>query len=127
MGSPLGAGFTQDEFGVIRLDPSKYICEMVSKYDLDQAVTSPVPMPAGCKTYMPDDGDEDLQRTQLFQQMTGSILYASLLRPDIMYHASQLSKVMSRLSAEHMALARNVIQYLHDTMQETLSWCRRIH
>ena len=118
----LGAGITQDEFGVIRLDPSKYIREMVSKYDLDQAVTSPVPMPAGCKTYMPDDDDYDLERTQLFQQMTGSILYASLLRPDIMYHASQLSKVMSWPSAEHMALARNVIQYLHGTMEETITY-----
>ena len=42
----LGAGITQDEFGIIRLDPSKYIREMVSRYDLDQAVTSTVPMPA---------------------------------------------------------------------------------
>ena len=78
---------------------------MVSKYDLDQAVTSTVPMPAGCKTYMPDDDDYDLERTQFFQQMTSSILYASLLRPDIMYHASQLSKVMSRPCAEHLAFS----------------------
>ena len=35
---------------------------------------------------------------------------------------SQLSKVMSRPSAEHMALARNVIQYLHGTMDETITY-----
>jgi hypothetical protein len=118
----LGAGIIQDANGAIHLDPSKYIRETVSKYDLDRAVTAPVPMPAGCKVYMPEDEDSDPQRTQLFQQMVGSILYASLLRPDIMYHASQLSKVMSRPSAEHMALARNVIQYLHGSMDEKLTF-----
>ena len=119
----LGAGIHQDESGAIRLDPSKYIREVVGKYDLDRAVTAPVPLPAGCRVYMPDEDEEpDAMRTQLYQQMVGSILYASLLRPDIMYHASQLSKVMSRPTAEHMAMARNVIQYLHGTMEAMITF-----
>jgi hypothetical protein len=41
------------------------------------------------------------EQTNLYQQMAGSVMYASLLRPDLMYYASQLGKVMSRPSLEH--------------------------
>jgi hypothetical protein len=47
----------------------------------------------------------DAEATNPYQQMTGSIMYCSLLRPDLMYYASQLSKVMSRPKAAHMGLA----------------------
>ena len=65
----LGCGIIQDESGVIHLDPSKYIREMLAKYDMDKSVCSPLPMPAGTIVYMPDDEEKgDEQRTNLFQQ-----------------------------------------------------------
>ena len=58
---------------------------------MPDAVTSPLPMPAGTQIYMPreDESDTilDAEATNLYQQMTGSIMYSSLLRPDLMYYA----------------------------------------
>jgi len=74
----LGAGIVQDDSSAINLDSSKF----VAKYDMDRAVCSPLSMPAGAVVYMPaDDNDVDDKRTNLFQQITGSILYCSLLLP----------------------------------------------
>ncbi len=106
----LGCGITQDlETGKIQIDPSKYIRETITKYDMTEAVTSPLPIPAGTKIYMSREDKTDIldaKVTNLYQQMTGSIMYCSLLRPDLMYYASQLSKVMSRPTAEDMGLTR---------------------
>ena len=55
-----------------------------------------------------DDPECNKEQTNLYQQMAGSVMYASLLRPDLMYYASQLSKVMSEPSLEHLRLARLV-------------------
>ena len=122
----LGCGITQDlETGKIQLDPSKYIREMIAKYDMTNAVTSPLPMPAGTKVYMPQEDETDIlddAATNLYQQITGSIMYCSLLRPDLMYYTSQLSKVMSRPTAAHMGLARKVLQYLHGTYDDVITY-----
>ena len=92
---------------------------------MTEAVTSPLPMPAGTKIYMPREDETDIldaEAMNLYQQMTGSIMYCSLLRPDLMYYASQLSKVMSRPTAAHMGLARKVLQYLHDTYDNVITY-----
>jgi len=119
----LGCGIIQDESGAIHLDPSKYIREMLAKYDMDKSVCSPLPMPAGTIVYMPDDEEKgDEQRTNLFQQITGSILYCSLMRPELQFYAAQLCKVMSRPTEEHMGLARQVLMYLKGTLNDTLTF-----
>ena len=76
----LGAGIVQDDSSAIHLGSSKYVREMLAKYNMDHAVYPPLPMPAGTIVYIPaDDNDVDVL-TNLFQQITRSILYCSLLR-----------------------------------------------
>jgi len=41
----------------------------------------------GTKTYLPDEDDDqilDAERINLYQQMTGCIMYCSLVRPELM-------------------------------------------
>jgi len=64
----------------------------------------------------------DAEATNLYQRMTGSILHCSLLRPDLMYYASQLRKVMSRPIAAHMGLTRKVLQYPHGTCDNVITY-----
>jgi len=65
----LGAGIVQDDSGDIHLDSSKYVRKMLAKYDMDRAVCSPLPMPAGTIVYMPaDDDDVDDTRTTYFNR-----------------------------------------------------------
>jgi len=73
---------------------------------------------------MPQANDPECNKkqTNLYQQMAGSVMYASLLRPDLMYYASQLGKVMSKPSLEHLRLARIVIQYCNATAEEVITY-----
>ena len=58
--------------GVIKLDPGKYLREIVAKYDM----TDTIPLPAGRKIYMNEEwnGDENLRN--LYQQIAGSLSIA---------------------------------------------------
>ena len=120
----LGAGIIQHESGAISLDPSKYLREVASSYDMSKSIHTKLPMAPGSKLYMPqaDDPECSKEQTNLYQQMAGSVMYASLLRPDLMYYASQLGKVMSRPSLEHLRLARMVIQYCNATAEEVITY-----
>ena len=121
----LGCGITQHADGSIDLDPSKYIREVIAKFDMEQAVPSPLPMSSGSRLYMPIDSDPyklDATVTNLYQQITGSIMYASLLKPELMFYASQLGKVMSCPTEEHLMLARKVLQYLIHSVADTITY-----
>jgi hypothetical protein len=115
----LGAGIKQNSDGSIEIDPSKYLREVISKYDMDRAITSPLPMPAGTKLYMDHGTPLNDEEINFFQQMTGSIMYASLLRPELCYYASQLGKVMSAPTDSHMMFARKVLQFIAGTLEDT--------
>lgn len=120
----LGAAIIQEPSGIVKLDPSKYQREIVAKYDMSKAMHAKLPLPPGAKLYMPSsEGDRcDKELTNLYQQMAGSIMYASLLRPDLMYYASQLGKVMSCPTNEHLGLARQVLQYLNANADDVMTF-----
>jgi hypothetical protein len=53
--------YSDDELtGVIKLDASKYLREVIAKFDMVGAHPSPIPAPAGMKIYANEswDGDE---------------------------------------------------------------------
>ena len=118
----LGAAIIQEPSGIIKLDPSKYQREIVAKYDMSRALHVKLPLPPGTKLYMPSSEGERCEKdlTNLYQQMAGSIMYASLLRPDLMYYASQLGKVMSCPTHEHIGMARQVLQYLNANAEDVM-------
>jgi len=118
-----GCGIIQDESGAIHLDSSKYVREMLVKYDVDRAVCSPLPMPERTIVCMPDDDDEsDDQHTNLFQQISGWNFSRSLLRPELQFYAAHFCKVVSRPTEEHMGLARQVLMYLKGTVHDKLTF-----
>ena len=120
----LGAGIIPHETGAISLDPSKYLREVASSYDMSKSIHTQLPLPPGSKLYMPqvDDPECSKEQTNLYQQMAWSVVYASLQRPDLMYFASQLGKVTSKPSLEHLRLARLVIQYCLSTAEEVIKY-----
>ena len=98
--------------GVIKLDPGKYLREIVAKYDMTDIHSSPIPLPAGRKIYMNEEwnGDENLRN--LYQQIAGSLDYAAQLRPELMCSVSQLSRMMSCLTQENLSLIKYIIRSL---------------
>jgi len=49
--------------GIIKFDLGKYLREIVAKYNMTDIHSSPIPLPAGKKSYMDEDwnGDENLR------------------------------------------------------------------
>ena len=88
---------------------------------MEDAVTSPLPMPAGTKLYMDQGEPLNDEGINLYQQMTGTVMYASLIRTELCYYASQLGKVMSAPTAPHMMLARKVFQYIAGSVNEKIT------
>jgi len=82
------------ETGVIKLDASKYLREVISKFDM---VGSPISYTssAGMKIYANESWDGDEKFRNLYQQYCGCINYAALTRPELSYYASQICRVMS--------------------------------
>jgi len=74
--------------GVIKLDPGKYLREIVAKYDMIDIHSSPIPLPAGKKIHMNEEwnGDENLRN--LYQQIAGSLNFEAQLRPELMFSVS---------------------------------------
>jgi len=64
------------------------------------------------------NGDEDLRN--LYQQISGSLNYAALLRPELMFSVSQLSRVTSCPTQEN--LARQVIKYIIGTLDLKITY-----
>jgi len=99
---------------VIKLDPGKYLLEIVAKYDMTDIHSSPIPLPAGRKMYMDKEWNGDKNLRNLYQQIAGSLNYAAQLRPELMFsvQVSQLSRVTSCPTQENLSLARQVIKYI---------------
>ena len=76
----LGCEIERDaESGIISIDASKYLREVISKFDMIGAHPSPLPAPAGIKIYMNETWNEDEKFRNLYQQYCGCINYAALL------------------------------------------------
>jgi len=108
---------------VIKLDPGKYLREIVAKYDMTDIHSSPIPMPAGKKVYMNEEWSNDENLRNLYQQIAGSLNYAAQLRPELMFSVSQLSRVMSCPTQENLALARQVIKYIIGSLDLKITYC----
>ena len=73
----LGCAIEWDpETGVIRLDASKYLRELIAKFDMVGVHPSPIPSPAGMKIYENWDGDEK------FRNISAILRVHQLCRPD---------------------------------------------
>jgi hypothetical protein len=80
--------------GVIMLDASKYLREVIAQFDMVGAHPSPIPAPAGMKIYANESWDGDEKFRNLYQQYCGCINYAALIRPELSYYASQICRAL---------------------------------
>jgi len=95
---------------------------MVAKYDMNGTHPPAIPIPAGTKVYMNEgwNGNEDLRNC--YQQISGSLNYAALLCPVLMFSASQLSRVMSCPTQVNLTLACQVIRYIIETLDLNITY-----
>ena len=93
---------------------ASYIDKIVTRFHLQHARLPKVPMTG--KKLVPNDGNASPKQRTSYQQRVGNFIYpAVVLRPDISFAASILSRFNKNPSSEHIREADNVICYLAAT------------
>ena len=119
----LGCAIEWDpETGVIQLDASKYLREIIAKFDLLGAHSSPIPAQAGMKIYVNENWSGDEKFRNLYQQYCGCINYAALIRPELTFYASQICRVMSMPNEDNLRTAQNILRYAMGSLDEKITY-----
>jgi hypothetical protein len=77
----LGLQVTQSEKGIF-ISKTKYIKEMLKKFQMEDSKPISTPMVTGCKVSL-DDVSQKVDKT-MYRSMIESFLYSTTTRPDIM-------------------------------------------
>ena len=107
----------------IELKQTKYINDMLVKYDMEQCTGASVPLAAG-SVFSYQDSPQTPEEKAVMQRMpcsqykslVGSLLYAAVgTRPDIALAVSKISHVMSKPGPTHYRRATHLLRYLKKT------------
>jgi hypothetical protein len=119
----LGCAIEWDpETGVIQVDVSKYLREVIAKFDMVGTHPSSIPAPAAMKIYANENWDGDEKFRNLYQQYCGGINYAALIRPELSYYASQICRVMRMPNEENLHIVQNILKYTLGSLDEKITF-----
>jgi hypothetical protein len=112
----LGIKVTRDRAArKITLTHDSYIEKITTKYDqAGNAHIPAIPLPVGDLVKSAKQASK--QEIKRYQERIGSILYtAIMLRPDVAFAASTLSKFLTNPGDQHFKAANQVLRYLYNT------------
>ncbi|RYP29703.1 hypothetical protein DL768_011208 [Monosporascus sp. mg162] len=99
----------------IILAHDSYIEKIATRFGLANDAYVP-PTPLGTEELVSNSGIASKEQIKGYQERIGSILYtAVMIRPDVAFAASLLSKFLTNPSAKHIKAANRVIRYLYHT------------
>lgn len=98
-----------------------YLEKVAQRYGLDSCRVPATPLPSG--ELLKYDGEAPKSRIKAYQERVGSLLYSSvMIRPDIAFACSQLSKFLTNPSEEHVRAADWCIRYAYGTRNVAISY-----
>jgi len=98
----------------IFLHQKKYAQKLIEKFGLQDCKTVATPL-AMNERLSKNDGSEDANKGE-YRQIMGSLLYLTVIRPDIMFAASLLARFMHNPTKKHMGTAKRVLRYVQGTI-----------
>jgi hypothetical protein len=103
--------------GTIWLIQDSFIEKVVNKFDLDQKSGGRHPAVPLVENSLPQSAEEtNYQRTQLYQQLVGSLAYISTFtRPDVARAHSVLARHLQNPGQKHVSAVKHVWRYLYGT------------
>jgi hypothetical protein len=110
----LGLQITQSDKG-ISISQTKYINEMLKKFQMEDSKPVGTPMVTGCKLSKFDD-TKDVDQT-VYRSMIGSLLYATATRPDIMHAVCQVGRFQASPKTSHLLAVKRIFRYLKGTTE----------
>ena len=108
----LGLQINQLDKGIF-ISQTKYINEMLKKFQMDDSKPVGTPMVTGCKLSKFDES-ENVEQT-MYISMIGSLLYATATRPNIMHYVCQVGRFQASPKASHLLAVKRIFRYLKGT------------
>ena len=107
---------------IIWLDQVSYVENALKWFNLQNANSTQTPLPANIHIELSKEVSSS-EQTSLYQQMIGTLMYASLgTRPDISYAVTRLSRYSNNPSKEHLHYVKHVLKYLVGTKNLRLKY-----
>jgi hypothetical protein len=110
----LGLQITQSDKG-ISISQTKYINEMLKKFQMEESKPVGTPMVTSCKLSKFDD-TKDVDQT-VYRSMIFSILYATATRPDIIHAVCQVGQFQASPKNSHLLAVKRILRYLKGTVE----------
>ena len=92
---------------------SKYVRDLLKKYNMDQCKTANTPMSATLSLDQDINGKSVDQKT--YRGMIGSWLYLPASRPNIMFSACLCARFQANPKESHLIAVKRILRYLHGT------------
>ncbi|KAL4410966.1 reverse transcriptase domain protein [Colletotrichum abscissum] len=91
-----------------------YIERVAKRFDLMDSLHPATPLPQD--EFKPNEGQATKEEIKSYQEKVGSVLYtAIMIRPDVAFACSQLSRFLTNPSATHIKAINHCIRYLYAT------------
>jgi hypothetical protein len=110
----LGLQVLQTNEGIF-LSQSKYACDLLRRFHMDDCKPTPSPFQSGVKLSATCTSPE--VDATLYRQLVGSLLYLTHTRPDISFVVGLVARYMKTPHEIHWKEAKRILHYVHGTVQ----------
>jgi hypothetical protein len=110
----LGLQVNQTKNGIF-VSQTKYINEMLKKFQMEDSKPMGTPMVTGCKLSLKDDSPKVDQT--MYRSMVGSFLYSTTTRPDIMKVVGLVERFQFAPKETHLKEVKIIFKYLQGTLE----------
>jgi hypothetical protein len=104
----------------IVISQKKYAKDLLTKFKMEEALPSKIPMEPGLKLSK-DDQSEDFDAT-VYRSLVGSLMYLTATRPDLMFSVSMLSRFMAAPKESHWEAGKRVLRYVRGTIDHGIHY-----
>ncbi|KAJ9547140.1 hypothetical protein OSB04_019683 [Centaurea solstitialis] len=108
----LGIQVKQNPDGIF-INQSKYIKDMLKKFNMTDCSPIKTPMPTG-NLLGPDLAGKPVDQ-KIYRSMIGSLLYLTATRPDIMFSTCFCARFQANPKESHLAAVKRILRYLKGT------------
>jgi hypothetical protein len=110
----LGLQVLQTNEGIF-LSQSKYACDLLRHFHMDDCKPSPSPFQSGVKLSATCTSPE--VDATLYRQLVGSLLYLTHTRPDLSFAVGLVARYMQTPHESHWKAAKRILCYVRGTVQ----------
>ncbi|GJV55153.1 hypothetical protein Tco_1456158 [Tanacetum coccineum] len=97
----------------IFFNQSKYIKEMLKKFELENSKPTKTPMSTEMK--LTKDDEADSMDSSIYRGMIGSLLYLTASRPDIMFSVCLCARYQENPKTTHLEAVKRIFRYIRGT------------